>query len=430
MAGRTRARAMTTRPSSGSLTNALGVRPTRLVRSDEGDPHEQNGEDREHRGDTRSHASAAGAGVSAAAGVRPRLTCGVPVAPQPPHVAAERLGKQGKRDDEGGLGQSQRQDVRSRDRQNDPLSRSDDLAPVARRQRLTHPRQQPPGCEERVACRADREHPRAGRAGDVHAEDEDQERVDLTVEARAQRRRRPVASRDPSVDRVQRERDDRECHQHRDRRGLVERVRDQRRDADGERRPSKRHPVGRAQPVGAVAGEAARQCRIRDHAAGDSDDPAGAAEADGPREGGEQQHLGDQPGRRAGVNRSHRASVFVATWATHGAGSSGSTGNSVVRDRQLCARGTAMKQDERAPFVRALQRARVSAYAPGEFVEQESFMRAGRDSGPGRSGRHRTRGLRAGPLLRRCRARTVHHSGAGLHLSGRGLQLQRHRHRT
>ena len=35
-----------------------------------------------------------------------------------------------------------------------------------------------------------------------------------------------------------------------------------------------------------------------------------------------------------------------------------------------------MKQDERPPFVRALQRARVSAYAPGEFVEQESFMRA------------------------------------------------------
>ena len=36
-----------------------------------------------------------------------------------------------------------------------------------------------------------------------------------------------------------------------------------------------------------------------------------------------------------------------------------------------------MKQDGRAPFVEALQRARVSAYAPGEFVEQESFMRAG-----------------------------------------------------
>ncbi|MEP7194706.1 MAG: class I SAM-dependent methyltransferase [Actinomycetota bacterium] len=36
-----------------------------------------------------------------------------------------------------------------------------------------------------------------------------------------------------------------------------------------------------------------------------------------------------------------------------------------------------MKQDERAPFVQALQRARLSAYAPGEFVGQESFMRAG-----------------------------------------------------
>jgi SAM-dependent methyltransferase len=35
-----------------------------------------------------------------------------------------------------------------------------------------------------------------------------------------------------------------------------------------------------------------------------------------------------------------------------------------------------VKQDQRAPFVKALERARVSAYAPGEFVEQESFMRA------------------------------------------------------
>jgi SAM-dependent methyltransferase len=35
-----------------------------------------------------------------------------------------------------------------------------------------------------------------------------------------------------------------------------------------------------------------------------------------------------------------------------------------------------MNQDDRALFDRALQRARTSAYAPGEFVEQESFMRA------------------------------------------------------
>ena len=36
-----------------------------------------------------------------------------------------------------------------------------------------------------------------------------------------------------------------------------------------------------------------------------------------------------------------------------------------------------MRQDERAPFHRALQRAREAAYAPGEFVGQESFMTAG-----------------------------------------------------
>jgi len=36
-----------------------------------------------------------------------------------------------------------------------------------------------------------------------------------------------------------------------------------------------------------------------------------------------------------------------------------------------------MKQDERAPYDQALLRARESAYAPGEFVGQESFMRAG-----------------------------------------------------
>ena len=36
-----------------------------------------------------------------------------------------------------------------------------------------------------------------------------------------------------------------------------------------------------------------------------------------------------------------------------------------------------MRQDDRAAFGQALHRARVSAYAPGEFVGQESFMTAG-----------------------------------------------------
>jgi len=50
---------------------------------------------------------------------------------------------------------------------------------------------------------------------------------------------------------------------------------------------------------------------------------------------------------------------------------------SCARERLSRCRRALVKQDERAPFIRALQRARVSAYAPGEFVEQEGFMRAG-----------------------------------------------------
>jgi SAM-dependent methyltransferase len=41
----------------------------------------------------------------------------------------------------------------------------------------------------------------------------------------------------------------------------------------------------------------------------------------------------------------------------------------------MCAE-QALNQDERAPFDRALRRARESAYASGEYVEQESFMGA------------------------------------------------------
>ena len=36
-----------------------------------------------------------------------------------------------------------------------------------------------------------------------------------------------------------------------------------------------------------------------------------------------------------------------------------------------------MRQDERAPYDRALRTARMAAYPPGEFIGQESFMRAG-----------------------------------------------------
>jgi len=47
-----------------------------------------------------------------------------------------------------------------------------------------------------------------------------------------------------------------------------------------------------------------------------------------------------------------------------------------VHSHRIPGRRAAVRQDERGSFVRALRRARESAYAPGEYVEQESLMRA------------------------------------------------------
>jgi SAM-dependent methyltransferase len=44
---------------------------------------------------------------------------------------------------------------------------------------------------------------------------------------------------------------------------------------------------------------------------------------------------------------------------------------------RVAYRFVAVRQDERDPFVQALRHAREAAYAPGDYVEQESFMRAG-----------------------------------------------------
>ena len=238
VAGSRAATATTTRSSSGSRANAPRVRSARLVRRDEGGPDEQQGEDRERHGDARAQRPALARGAAAS-----------PAAPQPPRALAHRRRERGERGDQEGLRERPGQDLGGRDRQHDPLRRRDDPAPAAPRQRRAHPRQQPLAGEEQVARRPDREHPRAVRGGDVDAEGEDQERVDLAVEARAQRGRRPGAPRHPSVDRVQRERDGGERHEQRDRRVVRERVRGQRGDADGERGPGERHPRRRPQPV-------------------------------------------------------------------------------------------------------------------------------------------------------------------------------------
>ena len=218
----------------------------RTVRRHEGGPNDQQGEDGERQGDAAMQRPTLGLTDVT---LRHLVVCGLAVAPQPPRALADRRHEQGERGDQEGLREGPGQDPGGRDRQHDPLRRRDDPAPAARRQRRAHPRQQPRAGEEQVACGPDREHPCAVRGGDVDAEGEDQERVDLGVEARPQRGRRPGAPRHQSVDRVERERDCGERHEQRDRRAVRERARGQRSDADGERGPGERHPGRRPEPV-------------------------------------------------------------------------------------------------------------------------------------------------------------------------------------
>ena len=242
-----------------------------------------------------------------------RRALGGPAAPQPPHALAHGRREGDERSEQDRLHGRPGQDVGRRDREHDPLGGRDDLAPPAGWERRAHPRQQPFAEEEQVARRADREHPRAVDGRDVHAEREDQERVDLAVEAGAQRCHGPGAAREPAVDEVQRERDGGQRHEQRDRRVVCEGVRDQRGDADGEGGPGERHPR-RALPRTRGARDAARECRRHGGRAGEAGDPAGVAEPDGPGQGGEQHDLRDQPDRRAQL---HRAAQDLGTWNRH-----------------------------------------------------------------------------------------------------------------
>ena len=106
--------------------------------------------------------------------------------------------------------------------------------------------------------------------------------------------------------------------------GPAERVGGQRGHAADERGPGQRHPVGRPQPVGAGAGEAARPAprSVTTPQATPTTQPAPLSPTVA-GERGEQRQLGDQPDHRAGSNRAHRASVSV--------GYIGNTRNATVR---------------------------------------------------------------------------------------------------
>ena len=257
-----------------------------------------------------------------------------------------------------------------------------------------------------------------------------QERVDLAVHPRAERRRRPGPPCDPSVDEVERERErTRASRASRPPTSRSKEARGQRRDADGERRPGERHPACRAEPRCGVAPERAGERGVEDQPRRGSDHPAGAASptvcasvtrstswAPSPASGPEPlaaflqaRPAGPEPPAAllrartsAGKYRGSRASVW----------------------------GEPVRQDERASVRRG------PAASAGGGLRARRVRRAGelhacgRDPGARGAGRRRARRLRARPVLRSRRAGSVRHPGARLQLRRSRRERERGRHRA
>ncbi len=157
--------------------------------------------------------------------------------------------------------------------------------------------------------RPDGEDPQAQRAGDVHTEEEDQDRVDLHVEACPDGRRRAGAPGDAAVHRVERQSYDGERRQHAHRDGVHEGIGDQGRHASDENGPQQRHQIGRPQYFRVAADQCVRQQPDRQRRAAEADQPAGHAHADRAGEHREDRSLGDQPGQYSLVNLQRGTSV-------------------------------------------------------------------------------------------------------------------------
>jgi len=171
---------------------------------------------------------------------------GMPSDPEPPDATAERLDQQAQRDKEHRGGHCVGQDVGGRNGQHDAHDRGDHLGPSAGRLRTAQPRQHPAAGHERIPGQTHREHPPTGLTCDVHAQDHDQERVDLHVEARPERRGGVGTPSDLAVDTVEHQRHRRERHEDRRRRLAPKGVHRERHDPRSEDPASQGHAVPEA----------------------------------------------------------------------------------------------------------------------------------------------------------------------------------------
>ena len=155
--------ATTTRPSTGMPDERAEGQPVELVRGDQGEPDEQDAT-RCAAQRRRSRSAPYAPGSRHGELQRPASTRAAPA----PRGAATATTPRGRTTRRAGPARPRAATVDHRRGrtsaaatvEHDALDRGDDLAPVARRRRLAQPGQQPAGRDERVARRADREHPR------------------------------------------------------------------------------------------------------------------------------------------------------------------------------------------------------------------------------------------------------------------------------
>ena len=172
-----------------------------------------------------------------------------------------------------------------------------------------------------------------------------------------------------------------------------------------------------------VAPESARERQVQGQSAGETDEPAGAADPYRPRKqrsGAGARRRGRPAGRVVCRDRA-AASGPPATLLPVPA----SEGHYGARHAPVCRE--AVSQDERRPVVEALRRAQETAFGPGEYVEQESFVRASEILALAETRGRRLRRLRSRPVLRNRRAGTAPDSGARLQLRRRRRECKRRR---
>ena len=223
----------------------------------------------------------------------------VSVAPQPPDLPTERFTEQGERGEKNDAHDEPGEKIRRGNRQRNALDGRDDLGPKPRRGRGPQPREKQARCDERVPGETDRQHPGADGRGDIQAQHQDEERVDLHVEARTKRRHGARAPGHPTIDSVEHQRHRGQRHEHGDRSRPIDRVGDQRGDTADQAGSGERDPIGGTESPGTPPDDRSAQQRVRDHGVENAGAPAGGTEAQGRREHGEQPELGNQPDDRA-----------------------------------------------------------------------------------------------------------------------------------